>query len=200
MLLSLLMNHEVTNGLERPPFRFAVFLSPTIAISPDQKFGQIYIEEYAKYYDHDRDLKSGVRKATKAPKTRAALVLPNQKQLLVAQFQDLLAQAVQAAIENGEMGEDEYEDGIKGIDSFPRVFHPFMCTERISIPTVHVVGKDDPYKLQADLAFRLCDKTIARTIQHGGSHNVPRGPKDVKKVVKAIEWAWQQSNTVGFQY
>lgn len=194
------MNHEVNNGLEKPPFKFAVFFSATIAISPDQRFGQAYIEEYAKYYDHDRDLKKGVKKPAKAPKSRAALVLPNQKQLLVAQFQDLLAQAVTAAIDNGEMGADEYENGIKGIDSFPRVFHPFMCTERISIPTVHVFGKNDPYKLQADLAFRLCDKTIARSFEHGGSHNVPRAPKDVKKIVKGIEWAWQQANTVGFQY
>ncbi|KAH8588578.1 serine hydrolase FSH [Bisporella sp. PMI_857] len=199
LLLSILMHHEITNALKTPPFKFVVLFSATISISPDQKFGQEYIEKYEKYYDYDRDMTKNSKESVLAPKSRLALKVPGQKSQLVAEYQDLIAQGIRAAVENGE-SEEEAISGIKDINSFPRIFHPFMCEERIRIPTVHISGKKDPYKLQAEMARRLCEKSVLRYIEHGGQHQVPRATKDVKKVVEAIEWAMHQATIVAFQY
>jgi hypothetical protein len=194
------MEHELKDAGKAPPFKFAVLFSSTMSISPDQTFGQDYMERYAKYYDYERDMTKESRSKTKAPKSRTALVIPGQKQLLVQEFQDLVAQGIASAIENGDIGREEAKDVIKDIDSFPRVFHPFMCTERVSIPTVHISGREDPYKMQSDLVRKLCEKPLVKFIEHGGAHQVPRATRDVKKVVDGIEWAIQQASVVRFQY
>lgn len=66
---------------------------------------------------------------------------------------------------------------------------------------MHISGKEDPYKLQAKLGKKLCEPTVSKSIEHGGSHQVPRATKDVKKIVQGIEWAMQQAaTTTAFQY
>ncbi|KAH7417570.1 serine hydrolase FSH [Cadophora sp. MPI-SDFR-AT-0126] len=197
VLTSYLMEHEIKRSTEKPPFAFAVMFSPTISVAPDQKFGQDYIERYAKYYDHNRDMTKKIK--VKVTKSRAALLLPGQKSQLVAEFQDLIAQGMQSAAENGEVQEDTGMD-INDVNTWPRVFHPFLCEERIRIPTVYVMGKEDPYEDQSKLSRRLCEPTVSRTVEHGGVHMVPRATKDVKKVVQAIEWAMHQSTVSAFQY
>lgn len=66
---------------------------------------------------------------------------------------------------------------------------------------MHISGKQDPYKLQAKLGKKLCELTVSKSIEHEGSHQVPRAAKDVKKIVQGIEWAMHQAaTTTAFQY
>ena len=132
VLISVLMEHELKNPVANPPFNFAIFFSPTISISPDQTFGQDYIERYEKYYDVERDMTKEAKQKIKAPSSRTALLLPGQKAQLVAEYQELIAQGVKSAVENGDLElEETGTNDIKDINSFPRIFHPFMCEERI---------------------------------------------------------------------
>lgn len=130
------MEHELKNPTKKPPFNFAIFFSPTISLSPDQTFGQDYIERYQKYYDMDRDMTKEARNKNKAPSSRTALLLPGQKAQLVAEYQELIAQGIKSAVENGDMTqEDAGSSEIKDANSFPRIFHPFMCEEVRKLPT-----------------------------------------------------------------
>ena len=186
------MERQVKSPLARPPFKFAVLFSAILAISPDHAFGQDKIKQYSEYYDHSRDIQ-------KEAQTQAELVIPGQRAQLVMVFQDLVAQVIALTVENGDLPEEDAAKEARDISSLPRVFHPFMTDERVSIPTVHISGKADPYKQQSEIGRRLCEKDAMRFIEHCGGHDIPEDSKDVGKVIEGIEWAMQLVSLPAFQ-
>lgn len=65
-----------------------------------------------------------------------------------------------------------YEEGLDGL---------------VRLPTLHVVGKNDPFfKSSVDL-YRLCDKDVSQVIYHDQEHNIPVGVENTRVITKAIK-------------
>jgi hypothetical protein len=76
-------------------------------------------------------------------------------------------------------------------DEFPRFFHPVYTDERISIPTVHVIGSDEntAVKRLAEIAKMLCEREKVISVVHRGVHEIPHKSGGVNAVVQALEKA-----------
>lgn len=56
------------------------------------------------------------------------------------------------------------------------------CEEVIDIPTVHVVGADDPYLAGAMALFNICDQDSAILFDHGKGHTIPRDAQTLREL------------------
>lgn len=81
------------------------------------------------------------------------------------------------------------EQGTGGMDAPLRTMMPETTAERIDIPTVHVIGRNDVWRDQARVLVRLCDESKARVVEHAGSHIVPRGQEAMEQLTAALDWA-----------
>ncbi|RDL33233.1 uncharacterized protein BP5553_08672 [Venustampulla echinocandica] len=210
---SMLLQHEIDHPKSPPPFRFAIFFSCFLVVSPDAKFAQKYYEIGEK--DHvdaaleglhasapssDASGKPGdgkgdkKKKEVKGPTHKVELVRSSKRAALVTEIVDAVASSARTGTSfHGKVGTDLPEDEREGLDGFPRVFHPVIMSERIEIPTVHIVGRNDPYMKQTDIAKRLWEKKSMRYVEHSGAHDTPRLEMDVKAAVAAAQWAMQQA-------
>ncbi|KAG9239334.1 serine hydrolase FSH [Amylocarpus encephaloides] len=74
-------------------------------------------------------------------------------------------------------------------------YHPSTHSQRIRIPTVHVVGIKDSYAEQGrDLAL-FCEPRKTQVVTHSGGHELPRDVGTVARVGEAIQVAVER---VGF--
>jgi hypothetical protein len=60
------------------------------------------------------------------------------------------------------------------------------CEDVIDIPSLHVVGCNDPYILGAVALYNMCDPDSAELFDHGKGHTVPRDAKAIKELCDAI--------------
>ncbi|KAI5238912.1 hypothetical protein E4T43_07096 [Aureobasidium subglaciale] len=91
------------------------------------------------------------------------------------------------------------DDAIDGPLGYPRHFdpdrkpllaryHPDKVSKtRISVPTLHIVGKEDAYVGQGRKLIKLCGQQDTVVIDHGEGHRIPRESVFERKVVAAIE-------------
>ena len=217
-ILSLLLHHDIHQPSHPPPFRFAVLFCPIVVISPDPKFNAEHVVRYSRYYKakHTGDLieddtAEGIDEAEAeavegkrpdgpaakpkgAPKHRALLLLRGKREALAEEMVDLVR-------EMGGMAPAEMDDTARAKDmvnpdnpdAFPRIMHPLTTKSRVSIPTVVVIGRDDPFARQSELAVRLCEKKRTKVVHLAGSHRVPVSPPEVRAVTAAVEWAIEKS-------
>lgn len=212
LALSMLYHHEVYQPHQPPPFRFAVFFCSILSISPDAQFNADIIKKYSRYFKgldrpgrNDDDISSeeegenvkaevensALDKTSKfksAPKRRAKLLLPGQKKAVVNDMVGLVRQLTENAAEHHTAAHKQWEKGGSHED-FPRVYHPLANKQRISIPTVHAIGRADPFRRQSELQARLCNKNLSRVVEFQGGHQVPRNSSDLQAVTFAIDWA-----------
>jgi hypothetical protein len=82
---------------------------------------------------------------------------------------------------------------------FPRFFHPVYTEERISIPTVHVIGSDESsaVKRLAEIAKALCEREKVIAVMHRGAHEIPHKTEGVEAVARAIEKANFMGQRIG---
>ncbi|KAK3386192.1 serine hydrolase FSH [Podospora didyma] len=67
------------------------------------------------------------------------------------------------------------------------------CEESIYVPTVSVVGCNDPY-IDGSLAlYNMCDEDTATLFDHGMGHNLPSDPKTVDELASAVKHAWDKA-------
>ncbi|OIW35581.1 hypothetical protein CONLIGDRAFT_690178 [Coniochaeta ligniaria NRRL 30616] len=216
LALSFMMDHEISCPNQAVPFKFGIFFCSNAVISPDIKFNADMVPKYAKYYrtgesipdvDSDDDengdgntknmngmptQEKHSRPRKSAPKHRAMLFLPGQKQALVDELVGLIHDLmghVPGQVDRGTHGFQK--DGT--YDDFPRFVHPLTTKCRISVPTVHIISRGDPIARQGELAVRLCDKKKARVIYMNGGHRMPVSVPDLRAVSSAMEWAMQKS-------
>ncbi|KAJ6081019.1 hypothetical protein N7499_005893 [Penicillium canescens] len=52
----------------------------------------------------------------------------------------------------------------------------------LDVPTLHVVGADDPYRYGALALFNVCDPDSAALFDTGGGHTIPRSGKVIKEL------------------
>ncbi|OGM45004.1 hypothetical protein ABOM_005742 [Aspergillus bombycis] len=77
----------------------------------------------------------------------------------------------------------------------PCVALPDQYAARLSIPTLHVYGKDDPLSMQeaSILNGSFCDPRWRKFFKHSAIHNLPRSPTEAKEMVSLMEWVISQS-------
>ena len=71
-------------------------------------------------------------------------------------------------------------------------YNPSTHTQRLRLPTVHVVGTNDSYADHGMNLFGMCDPNYATLITHDGGHQLPRNMNSVAKVASAIMRAVEQ--------
>lgn len=76
-------------------------------------------------------------------------------------------------------------------DEFPRFFHPVYTEERVSIPTVHIIGNNENLAVKSisEIAKMLCETKKVISVIHNGSHEIPHKDGGVEAVARAIEKA-----------
>lgn len=67
-----------------------------------------------------------------------------------------------------------------------RRFHPRYDGARISIPTVHILGKSDPYYHQGQQLVKFCEPSRVAIVEHDEGHHVPRSMKVSREIVRGI--------------
>lgn len=213
LILSILYHHEICHPDRPPPFRFAIFFCAVLSISPDPMFNADIVAKYSRYYKRVKhDEESGKDKATmeelereafpqddngaaavthklsRLKNHRAILLLPGQKAALAKELFALVRQLVDNSTEHDHASRTQWNTR-GGMEGFPRVYHPMVNRQRISIPTVHIIGRSDPLRPHSELQARLCSKGLTRVVEFEGVHKVPHRMNDVQAVLKAVEWA-----------
>lgn len=202
LAMTYLIQHQILFPHKPPPFHFALFFSPGAIISPDPKYGQkeimsfmtkLTIADEAKLHEglaHDITTRryggpDGLEGA--ATFTPQDLAVANA---LMGTASAVVGTRNALQIDDYNPLFDANSQDITAID-FPRFFHPVYTPQRVTIPTVHVVGRNDVAAIRQleSLAQELCSGGKVDVIEHEGSHDVPRKEKDVEVIVRAIERA-----------
>lgn len=68
-------------------------------------------------------------------------------------------------------------------------YHPSKTPEAIlELPTVHLIGKADPYAQQGRILTTMCRNTqTTMVVEHEEGHRVPRDSKAINEIAKAID-------------
>lgn len=77
-----------------------------------------------------------------------------------------------------------------------RRFSPRTHKDRISIPTAHIFGKKDHFRLQSLQLANLCDSKQATCFEHSGAHDVPRRGDQSAGIAKAIMCTFEKAQFV----
>lgn len=164
----------------RPPrVQFACLFSTAMPCSPDGGLGDSII---AKLRALEYDITDRGRWG------RADGLTPAERE-----FVEVLQQTVvDAAVHDAPLpwvNLDVYRSGDSA--AIPRVMCPSLLAQKIQVPTIHVWGQNDVSYLvkMAELARSLCDETRAKTVLHGGVHDIPKRPSEIWAVLRTIDWA-----------
>ena len=69
-------------------------------------------------------------------------------------------------------------DKPKSKEVYYQMFHPTVDSVRIGIPTAHIIGRKDMWRLHSKDLVGLCLPRAARVFEHGWGHEVPRGASE----------------------
>jgi hypothetical protein len=58
--------------------------------------------------------------------------------------------------------------------------------DMLDVPTLHVIGCDDPFIAGAMTLYNMCDEYTAELFDHGKGHTVPRDAGAVKLLCEAV--------------
>ncbi|KAK8151300.1 serine hydrolase FSH [Phyllosticta citrichinensis] len=61
------------------------------------------------------------------------------------------------------------------------------CDDVLDVPTLHIVGCDDPYIHGAMALFNVCDEDTAELFDHGKGHTVPRDARTLRELGDAVQ-------------
>lgn len=132
-------------------------------------------------------------------KYRFSLLLSAGHRALAHEFCELLAGAKAGAKQQGlvELYSNEVDEADEvlnkdvytqaDLDFIPRLLHPLIVTQRVSIPTLHLYDRSDMYIRQLEMCVRLCNKSLAHVMHHTAGHALPYKPNEVKEVAAAIK-------------
>ena len=94
-------------------------------------------------------------------------------------------------------GEDELDDSSSGDESqqalhvprgiYYQMYHPSVDSVRINIPTVHVYGRRDKWRLHSKDLVKLCSSNLTTVFEHDGGHEIPKSASE--EICDAIETA-----------
>ena len=65
---------------------------------------------------------------------------------------------------------------------------PEVDNVRVTIPTAHILGEQDPLLPLGETMCKMCDPRVMLTYKHGFGHEIPsRSPRDLKKIREVLE-------------
>ncbi|PGH17659.1 hypothetical protein AJ79_01021 [Helicocarpus griseus UAMH5409] len=184
--LALSYMHQQQVSGNQAPFKFALCFSSVIPCSSDAGYCQSIIQRLCTVPWHNIRVPS-----------EDSLDLTREER----QFRDLLLQTVIPARKNNALlpayDMSVYMNG-DGSEA-PRVMHPQLLREKIRTPTVHIWGKRDFdfMRNMSDAASGLCEEHLTKKLEHSGGHQPPQKDPEIKAVLRALEWAINQSERVG---
>lgn len=162
-LVSSLMLCQLLEEPGKPlPFKVAIFLSAGLPLSPSTEIGKDF--------------------------TLEAQTLERAARLLFS-----------SGLGSDHGSDSDTETSTPGSESPPNVptlfskiysFDPdYFNKATISIPTVHIMGTNDPWVGYSKALIRLCNKDLAKVHFHTGTHEVPRNKASIKDCARLIEGA-----------
>ncbi|WPH02496.1 Hypothetical protein R9X50_00536100 [Acrodontium crateriforme] len=200
LAISYILQHKRQHPREPSPFGFAVLFSPGFVLSPDLDYKRHILKPLVNHMTFERFQALLSKPLNCQQKLTMAEVYKMQH--LDEREKNAVYEVLQTAVsvlgtrrslgfENDEVFFKTTANGMIDEEAFPRFFHPVYTTELISIPTVHVVGRQEPPSLRrlATVARDFCEKSCMTVFEHGDGHRPPRNPGDVMAVVSAIEQA-----------
>lgn len=109
--------------------------------------------------------------------------------------EDIIDSGYQSEASDTESLDERVLDEENGSPVVRRI-HPQIETARISIPTAHIYGKQDPYYRQSIELSKLCVGRYSSVYEHPEGHNVPRSGAVSRAIVSTIEKAVRMSEII----
>lgn len=140
----------------------------------------------------------GTTKSAQPLKYRFSLLLSDGQAALAQEYCDILAGAKSGAKQQGfveffDEDPDKAEEVLNkdvytlaDLDYIPRLIHPLIITQRVSIPTLHLYDPTDMYSRQLEMCVRLCNKSLSKVVNHTAGHSLPYKPEEVAEAATAI--------------
>jgi pimeloyl-ACP methyl ester carboxylesterase len=175
--------HRQQQRQEPIPFKFALIFSSVMPCSADAEACRSVIQRI------------GARGQDVSQSLEGQSIPPDERG-----FIELLQQTIFPARKNRAMlpdfSLDLYANG--DLMQSPRIMDPRLIKERIRIPTVHVTGKRDHdfMRKMSEVAHSLCEDKMTKRLEHSGGHHPPLKDAEVKAVIRAMEWAIKQSESL----
>lgn len=162
---SVLLHHELEGA--PPPFAFAVFVCAPLPFSHALAHG---IDTRAHFGSPaQRPVRPDCPDAVPAHLVADAAYLRGEERLAAAKAKASAA-ADAAGPVRAPAAKEEEEEGAH----FYQMFHASVDRVRIQVPTVHVVGARDKWRLHSLDVLQLCARDLAVSFEHGGGHEIPR--------------------------
>nr|POE87421.1 hydrolase fub4 [Quercus suber] len=198
---SMLIHHTLTTPGDQPPFTFAILFSGNLPFSPDHSlYLNMWMNLVAKHETTTISPDLPGDSATSVPIGNGATqhhssgpnglgsnsnVLTN----LLGPAQDMheLLFASLSNSSNGRAVLEAFQIDPSSSKSC-RPYHPQWIEARVRVPTLHIVGKIDPFAAQAYRLYDLCSSDARHMIEHPGGHDVPRDGRPMNVAVeRALE-------------
>jgi pimeloyl-ACP methyl ester carboxylesterase len=167
-------------ALQPPLVRFAILFSTAMPCSTDASLGDDIISRL-------RDLEYDITNRLPCPTKHASLTATEQEFVSVLQRTIVDAADNESLLPCIDMG--VYQDGER--DAIPRVMYADLLAQKIQIPTVHVWGSNDVGFMvrMAEIAHGICNEDTTKLLKHGGGHDIPKKPTEIRAILRALEWA-----------
>ena len=151
---SMILHHQIDHPSEPLLFRAAIFICSPVPFS------------YSLDYGIDTRTYFGL-KVAKPSRAGCSTTVP--KYLIT-----------DAAYLKGEEALEPKRDGqyIRSVPTYYQMFHPSADDIRIAIPTAHIYGRKDKWRLHSIDLAKLCRRDLASVLQHDGGHEVPRSASE----------------------
>lgn len=162
---SMLLHQQIEHPDEEPLFKAAMFMCSPLPFTYNLDYGV----DVRKYFgvDHLTPLPCRSKRPNSVPDH---LIAPSW---FLRNDKDLGEDRV-AGVATGFGKADVTPSKNMGGGPYYNMFHPSVDKVRITIPTAHVYGKRDSWRMHSMDLVGLCDSKSSMKFQHDGGHEVPR--------------------------
>lgn len=202
LALSYLIHQHVVHPNEPSKFKFGLFFSTSFVLSPDPMYKDDEVMNILGKFTQD-DIKVFhevvFNPASRQTDIENGAFMQKLDQTGRDLFKELGWEACSVFQTRNQLHIEDKVDFIEKLkthelppEAFPRFFNPVYTTQRLSIPTVHCLGRNDSDCLRR-LAFigrDLCSDGKSFTLEHAGRHELPMKRDDATAVANAVEKAF----------
>jgi hypothetical protein len=164
---SLLLCHEFSSEIPGhvnggdPPFKLAIFFNSVMLFSPSENIGSNISEEIKRLEEKHTKFLQGVSTSP----------LENE---------DDASETSKSCSSSGDESDIEPTRSIFG-------FSPETFPTRISIPSLHIIGRQDPFSDHSKALVKLCRPDKAEVLIVDGGHELPRTAAGLDKCAELFE-------------
>ncbi|KAI9675994.1 MAG: hypothetical protein M1817_000737 [Caeruleum heppii] len=189
---SMIIHHQLAHGTETPPlFRAAVFMCSPIPFSHSLEFGI----DTRNYFGTPASKPNPARPAcpTKVPEylitdpryLRGEEALAADKQRKTPPKEDIGQGGVVTGAAEQACAPSLSSSSV--LNTYYQMFHHTTDSVRIEIPTAHIYGRKDKWRLHSMDLVKLCDSTQVSVLEHLSGHEVPRdASEDICDIVETV--------------